>query len=186
MPDVSAASIERATGRAQDAWFDELDALDADDHTARTKALSAAHPDVSGWWIQAVVVEYERARGLREVGQSCAGDYQVSCSKTVALDADAAFERIVTADWLPGARWEEGATFTTHGGDVEVRVVTPGKQVRFWWHDDDGRATIVADVWPNKAGDKHSIRITAMGLPSQEARARHREHWKAALDVLAG
>lgn len=190
MADVSDAAIRKATGRGRDHWFAILDRHpDHLDHTARVKRLHA-EPDaesLSGWWMQSLVVEWEKARGHRVEGQSCAGDFQVSCSKTVPWSADECFERVVSTPWLHGADWTEGATWETDGGRVEVRRVQPGKQVRFFWFDADGKSTVVISFWPNAKGDKQQIIIGHSQLPSLEARDAYRARWKSALaHITAG
>lgn len=177
-------AVRNATGQGWDHWFRILDGFDADlDHTARAKALSEAAPTLSGWWMQGITVEYERERGLRQFGESSTGGFQVSCSKTVESSAEASFERVVAAPWLPGADWTEGAQWDTDGGRVEVRIVKPGKQLRFWWFDEAGKSTVIVAFVATKAG-KTQIVIAHEGLPSAEAREAYRERWKVALDLL--
>ena len=74
MPTADAALI-RATGHGYNHWFRLLDAWDATshNHTEIARWLASEH-GVPGWWTQAITVGYERARGLRAVGQQASGD----------------------------------------------------------------------------------------------------------------
>lgn len=184
--DYSDEAVQKATGHGRDHWYTILDAYGDVDHRERAKRLSEDAPELSGWWVQMITVDYERARGLREVGQSSSGDYQVSCSKTVPWSPDECFERVVSTPWLPGADWNEGAEWETDGGRVKVRIVEPGKQLRFWWYDGDGKSTVVVSFWPNAKGNKQQIIFGHSGLASKEALELYRARWKAALAQIVG
>lgn len=183
--EISDAAVERATGADWATWMERLKPWHDMDHTARVKALHAAHPDVDAWWGQMLAVEYERRAGLREVGQSCAGDYQVSCSKTVDWSRNECLERALSTPFLHGADWTTGATWESDGGRAIVRRVDD-KMVRWFWYDADGQSTVELDFWPNSTGDRMQIRFAHAGLASREARERYRKKWKAALDQIVG
>jgi hypothetical protein len=88
-------------------------------------------------------VAYERARGLRELHQSCAGDFQVSVSKTVPAAVAEVIDALKIADrraaWLwsadPGLVQALDAAFS---GDKPREVKTKGSDYawfRFPWGD---------------------------------------------------
>jgi hypothetical protein len=101
-------ATRKKTGHGFDHWFAVLDAFGAaaKGHTAAAAHLYEAH-GVPGWYAQGITVAYERARGLRQVNQSCTGTFQVSVSKTVpasvaeVVDALKSAER--RAEWLAEA-----------------------------------------------------------------------------------
>ncbi|MBM0238230.1 hypothetical protein JNW88_15675 [Micromonospora sp. ATA32] len=62
------------------------------DPGAVTDGLVTAHK-VPGWWAQTVTVGYEQARGLRAPGQSRAGGFSASGSKTVGVPRGAGCSR---------------------------------------------------------------------------------------------
>ncbi len=73
---TSDATIRERTGRGWEAWFDLLDEWGAAARTHREIARHVAgllevHP--LAWNAQAVAGSYERARGLREVGERADG-----------------------------------------------------------------------------------------------------------------
>lgn len=182
--DYSDDAIRKATGHGRDHWYRLLDSYGDLDHRGRAGRLTEDAPGLSGWWVQMVTVDYERARGLREVGQSSKGDYQVSCSKTVPWSAKECFERIVSRSWLPGADWTQGTVWEVDGAQVEVRIVEPAKQLRFFWTDHEGKGVVVVAVAPNAKGDKHQITIAHSGISSPDARERYRARWKDALKQI--
>src|SRR6266508_988043 len=84
---TSDAEIRRRTGRGWEEWFDLLDEWHADELAHKEIARRVADeleikPLV--WEAQAVTVSYERARGLRAVGQRTDG-FAITASKTVAV-----------------------------------------------------------------------------------------------------
>jgi hypothetical protein len=107
-PAITDAAIAKKTGHGYAHWFAVLDAFDAKahGHAAAANHLREMH-GVPGWHAQMITVAYERARGLRAVNQSCAGDFQVSVSKTVR----ASVAEVVRAfdDGRQRANWLRGA-----------------------------------------------------------------------------
>jgi len=87
---VSDDVIRRRTGRGWEEWFDLLDDWRATERRhgeiARRLAEELA---VDGWSAQAITVSFERARGLRAVGQHAEG-FAISASKTVGRPASTA------------------------------------------------------------------------------------------------
>lgn len=81
---VSDEAARKKTGFGHDHWFAVLDTFGAaaKGHTAAASHLYEQH-GVPGWHAQGITVAYERARGLREMNQSCTGTFQVNVSKTV-------------------------------------------------------------------------------------------------------
>lgn len=180
--DISDEAIFRATGRHRGAWHDIIESSGGEHHAQRAERLGEQHTELSGWWVQMLVVDYERAKGLREVGETSRG-FQVSTSKTLYGDPYTLFERIVATPFLPGACWEEGAAWKVEGARVEVRRVRPGKLLRWIW--DDGHAsTVVLDLWP-RSGERTQVRFTHSNLEGQMAREAFRERWRVALDKIS-
>ncbi len=175
---IDEARVLEATGFPRSHWYAMMDAYGAVDHAARARQLRSDAPDLDPWWVQTLSVDYERARGMREVGQSSTGDFQVSCSKTVAMGSEEAYEQIVATPFLAGARWLEGSTWETEGARVEVRRADPGKMLRWFWHADE-KSTV--EIHFTARSDKTTVTIRHHGLPSKEAREAYRTKWKAAL-----
>ncbi|WP_274558212.1 hypothetical protein [Streptomyces spiramyceticus] len=122
---LSGDALSASTGRDWDAWFAVLDAWQA---TARTHTEIARHlvetHGVPGWHAQSITVGYEQERGMREVGQSGEGDWQVSVSKTVNAPpervTDAFTDAALRRRWLPA-------------GEFTLRTHRPAKSVTADW-----------------------------------------------------
>lgn len=189
--DISDDKVREATGHGWQAWFRLMDALEKDakdagerpDHASRAKALGEAHQELDGWWVQMITVQYERERGHRQVGQSSRGDYQVSATKTLAIHIDEAWRRLMQRPFVGSGPWREGATWEGKGGKVEVRVVKPPTMLRFFWHDEAGRSTVIAALTEKE--NRTTITFQVEGLQDADARERERVRWSQALAVLA-
>lgn len=191
---ISDEAVQEATGRDWQSWFATLDEWGAVDrqHKAIAAHLRDAH-DLSAWWSQMVCVQYERERGLREVGEA-SGGFQLGAQKTFLPSQQAAWELLTSRAgldiWLgPQSPSElaEGQLFELASGTrVEVRVVDPGEYLRLWWHAPQWPERTVVLVRANESGSgRGTIAFGHEKLPSQQARQQMREHWKSVLDRLA-
>jgi uncharacterized protein YndB with AHSA1/START domain len=191
--EISDDAVSDATGAGWEAWFRRLDEWGAAEkgHKA-TAAHLADEYDLSGWWSQSVTVEYERERGLREVGETEQG-FQMGARKTFLPDAEAAWELITSAEglqtWLgEGAptSLEEGDTGELDDGTTyEIRVVEPGSHVRLRWHPPkwDDYSTVQVRAIESSSG-RGCVAIHHEQLPSQDARKQMKKHWRSVLSAL--
>lgn len=135
-------ATRKKTGHGLEHWFAVLDVFGAaaKGHTASAAHLYEAH-GIPGWYAQGITVAYERARGLREMNQSCAGTFQVSVSKTVPVPVAEVIDALKSAKrraaWLadaaPGLAEALDAAFS---GEKPREVKTKGSDyawVRFPW-----------------------------------------------------
>lgn len=85
-----AAAIETATGASLADWTRRLEEAGARalDHAAIARLL-VERWEITEWWAQGVTVAYEQVIGRRVPGQSSAGDFAASASRTVPGDMDA-------------------------------------------------------------------------------------------------
>lgn len=169
------AKIVARTGTGWEAWFELLDSWAAFEltHTEAARKV-AAHLGISPlhWNVQTVVTSYERAKGLREVGERVGGGFGTSASKTLAVPA----ARVVAAVSDPDqrARWIGDAPLVplgTGGGAATSRV-------RFTWGDGPSRVTAHITA---KGDAKTTITIEHTRLTAADDRARMQAHWRAAL-----
>ena len=80
-----------ATGHGWDHWFAALDEWGARERKhADIARWLRDDAGVPGWYSQAIAVTYERARGLRAVGEGVNG-FAVSASRTIAVPAEVLF-----------------------------------------------------------------------------------------------
>lgn len=171
MPAISDDAVAARTGRRWPQWFKLLDAKGARrlDHKGIVAILAKA-PAVGPWWRQMITVEYERARGLREVHQQSTG-YTVNVSRTMP----AAAGRIFTA-WKDAAarrRWLARPAIT-------ISSATRSKTVRACLADGsllDVRITV-------KGVRKAQVAVEQSRLGSRAGVERQRAFWKARLAKL--
>ncbi len=180
--DIQDASVVAATGAGWTSWMERLDALPGDNHTARVQALAKAYPDLSSWWCQTIVVHFERERGLRIVGQSSLGDFQVSCSKTLPTTPERAWSQLESLAFVGKGAWKQGATWIHEKAGVEVRRCEPPDIVRFFLFEDGGRSTVEVHIEAKET--RARVLFHHSGLPSAEAREAARARWKGVLAEL--
>ncbi|MFC5929611.1 hypothetical protein D6T64_17420 [Cryobacterium melibiosiphilum] len=105
---ISDEALIAATGRSRDDWFallDEQGMAGAPAHGRWPSKPAWPHPQIArwlhdehgvdAWWCQGITVGYEQARGLRRPGQRADGTFEVSASKTFALEQTQALDVVV-------------------------------------------------------------------------------------------
>lgn len=193
---VSDGAVEAATGRDWAAWFDWLDEHDAADldHRGIVALFADAGVD-NGWWQQTVAVGYERARGLRAVGETADAGFQVGVQRTLPVGQDALWDWLVApegvAAWLgavagfepsPGHRYE-----TADGTTGEVRTVKPGERLRLTWQPSGREAATTLQLTlacPRNDASKTTLRFHHERLAGAAEREAMRDRWRAVLDRL--
>lgn len=185
---VSDEAMIKATGHGPDHWYPILDEIAKDASLERkqivTQLWRSNEDKLSAWWAQMTTVEWERVRGRRELNQSCTGDWQMSTQKTFAGDAMAAWDKVVSTDWLDGLRYEEGYEFSSDGVDFTVRAVRPGKLLRIWWTENGHKSTLEVMFTPAK--EKCAVRFQHQKLGVESDVERFKQRWKGALaDIFA-
>lgn len=188
--EISDEKIKTTTGRTWKEWFEILDAADA---------MKLPHKQIAswlydnhlhrGWWCQSITVAYEKARGLRVLGQTADTGFQLGTQKTFSLAPselwDFLFSRQGLRIWLGETtdfKLDEKTPYTTDNGTYgEVRTLDPGKRLRMTWQpaDWDEPSTLQLYLTPTKTGT--SLGFHQEKLADQEARAHMLKHWKAVL-----
>ena len=108
---MSDEAIRRRTGRGWEEWFGLLDEWGAVERPHREVARWVAEEHgIDGWGAQAVTVTYERARGLRAVGEGPDG-FTITASKTVEVPVGRLYDAVVDESlrkrWLPDGELRE-------------------------------------------------------------------------------
>jgi hypothetical protein len=169
---MSEEAVRRRTGRGWEEWFDLLDEWNAAERSHKDIATWLREGQgVDGWGAQSVTVSYERARGLRAVGERPEG-FSVTAQKTVAVPVDRLYEAFVDESlrerWLPG-------------GELRERTTTKPKAARFEWDDDETRVV----VWFTAQGDaKSTVALEHERLPDAEEADRMKAFWRERVAVL--
>ena len=115
-----------------------------------------------------ITVSYQRARGLRAVGQIKDG-WTVNASKTIDVPVDELFDALEDLDvrkqWLPDA-------------ELAPRTVTRPKSARYDWEDGSTRVVV---AWEAKDEKKSTIYISHERLPDADTAEAMKGYWRAAL-----
>ena len=169
---VSEEAIRRRTGRGWEQWFDLLDEWGAVErpHKEIARWLVDEHR-VDGWGAQSVTVSYERARGLRAVGEHADG-FAITASRTVAVPVERLYDAFVDESlreqWLPGAELRE-------------RTATRPKGARFDWGD--GRTRVVVG-FEAKGETKSTAALAHERLADAEEAERMKAYWRERVTAL--
>jgi len=171
---TSDENIRARTGRGWEEWFDLLDDLGAADRSHREAAIWVAeqqgiHP--LAWNAQAVVGSYERARGLRAVGEHADG-FRVSATKTVAVPVERLYDTFVDPRrrrrWLPD-------------GELRRRTATKPRSARFDWGD--GR-TRVHVTFAAKSPGKSTVSLSHERLADADEAERMKTFWRQRVTTM--
>jgi hypothetical protein len=165
--------VQRATARGRDEWFELLDAWGAAGRPYREIAdwLTSEH-DLSRWWAQKIIVEYEQARGLRPPGVRPDGTFSVTTSRTVAVPVARLFDAFADPNlrerWLPGAVMRE-------------RTSQRGRSARFDWGDGSTRVNV---DFIDKGRSKSMVGLTHEKLADADEAENMKAMWKERLAEL--
>lgn len=165
--------VQRATGRTRGEWFALLDRWGARGRPYKEIAgwLTTKH-ELSKWWAQKLIVEYEQARGVREPGVRRNGTFEVTASKTVGVPCDRLFHAFVDA--RRRRRW-------LTDGRMRLTASQPGRAAHFEWEDGRSRVTVsFEDKGSSKAGVAVAHQRIATSREAQALKAR----WRARLAEL--
>jgi uncharacterized protein YndB with AHSA1/START domain len=171
---TSDEAIRRRTGRGWEQWFDLLDDWGAAERPHREIARWVAAPlgiEPLVWEAQAVTVSYERARGLRAVGEHADG-FAITASRTVAVPVDRLYEAFVDESlrerWLPGEELRE-------------RTATRPKSARFDWGHGHTRVIV---GFTAKGDAKSTVALQHERLADAEEAERMKARWRERLVAL--
>jgi uncharacterized protein YndB with AHSA1/START domain len=165
-------AIRRRTGEGWEHWFDVLDDWGATDrrHGEIAAWLQEEH-GVDGWGAQAITVSYERARGMREVGERADG-FAVSASKTVAVPVERLF--LAFADEEARRRW-------LPDGDLRERTALPHRTLRYDWEDGTTRVNV---FFTAKGDAKSTATVSHERLADASEAARMKAWWRERVSAL--
>ncbi|WP_299169825.1 hypothetical protein [uncultured Arthrobacter sp.] len=173
------APIERATNRSWNEWLAFLERagakdLNHKDIASKVNSELEGTMDQAGWWAQSVAVAYEHHIGRRIPGQRSDGTFQLSVSRSTALDLEELMRQ-----------WTE---FASSNSTIQELLAEPartsGTDRRMSWRTTavDGSSILVTSE--AKKNGTASIVATQMGLPSPEANDAAREHWVGLLTAF--
>jgi hypothetical protein len=165
--------VRRSTGRDRKEWFALLDKWGAPRREYREIAdwLTGKH-DLSSWWAQKLIVEYEQARGLRGPGVRPDGTFSVGASKTVAVPVERLYEAFV--DPKERKRWLPGAV-------MRLRSSQPGRRAHFDWEDGATRVNVEVSA---KGEARSQVAVEHVRLPDARAGEERKQYWREQLVAL--
>src|SRR4051794_20301663 len=171
---TSDENIRRRTGKGWEEWFDLLDDWGAAERSHREIARWVAEQQgvvPLAWNAQAVAGSYERARGLRAVGEHADG-FSITASRTVAVPVDRLYDAFVDEGerrrWLPEA-------------DLRERTATRPRSVRFDWGDGASRVHVTLLA---KDEAKSVATVEHARLPDAEEAERMKAYWRERVSTL--
>jgi hypothetical protein len=166
--------IRERTGRGWEEWFDLLDEWGAAERPHREISRWVADQLGIGplvWEAQAVTSSYERARGLRAVGETEQG-FAVSATRTVAVPVERLFDAVVDesqrVSWLPD-------------GELSERTATRPRSARFDWGDGTTRVHVVFD---SKGEHKSTMALQHVRLSDAGEAERMKAYWRERVGAL--
>jgi len=169
----SSDALRRATGRDYNEWFARLDAWGAPGRPYREIAdwLTGRH-DVSRWWAQKLIVEYEQERGSRPPGIRRDGTFEVGASKTVAVPVERLFDAFVNSrqrrKWLTDR-------------SMSLRTSKPDREARFVW--EDGVTRVVVE-FTAKGKTKSQVYVRHEHLPNARTAEETKAYWRERMVAL--
>lgn len=171
MPKTS--GVKRATGRERDEWFTLLDKWGAAGRPYREIAawLTGTH-EVSKWWAQKLIVEYEQERGLRPPGVRPDGSFEVSASRTIGVPVGRLFDSFVDA--YRRSRW-------LTDGKMTLRTSQPDQSAAFEWEDGRSRVNV---GFTDKGPAKSTVAVAHQKLADAAEAEATKALWKERLTEL--
>jgi uncharacterized protein YndB with AHSA1/START domain len=166
--------IRRRTGRGWEEWFELLDEWGAatlpHKEVARRVAAELAIESLA-WHAQAITVSYERARGVRVVGQRSDG-FAVTAQRTVAVPVELLFDAFVDGSlrgrWLPE-------------DELRERTATKPKSARFDWADGETRVNV---TFLEKGDAKSTVVVEHARLADAGEAEQTKAFWRDRLTAL--
>ncbi len=196
-PRISDKSVQEATGKAWHEWFALLDKKGAKDmlHAEIVHLLREGKYLKNSWWCQSVTVEYEYARGKRDVGQTGLVGYEIGAQKMMTISPEEAWDLITSpkgrAIWLGDSdnlSLMSGEKYATKEGTIgEIRTIKPGERIRLSFQPKgwDKPSTLQVTIFcPRNTKDKTNIHFHQEKLPNAQMREQMRHHWHNVLITL--
>jgi uncharacterized protein YndB with AHSA1/START domain len=171
---TSDEAIRRRTGRGWEEWFDLLDAWGAAGRPHREIARWVAGQlgiEPLAWNAQAIAGSFERARGLRAVGEHPDG-FSITVSRTVAVPPQRLFDAFV--DEAERMRW-------LPDGQLRLRTATAPRSARFDWGDGPTRVHVVIDA---KGEARSTVSLTHIRLAGAHEAEDMKARWRERLGGL--
>jgi hypothetical protein len=172
-PVAKVDGVITATGRGREEWFALLDEWGAAGRSYRDIFDWLVHEhDLSKWWSQKLIVEYQQARGLRRSGVRPNGTFEVSTSKTMNVPVELLFDAFVNPsrrqNWLTD-------------GKMSLRTSQKNESARFDWEDGSTRVNV---SFIDRGPDKSIVSVAHERLDDEGIAGATKADWKDRLAHL--
>ena len=182
------------TGKSRKQWHAILDKFDCKKkgHKASAAHLYKDH-GTTYWWAQTITIDYERANGIREVGQRSGGRFAVNVSRTIDVPVEDAWN--AWADAKQVSKWfgmkhkqkfEESGTYSnTNGGKGVFKKIAPNDRIHFTRESEKRCAdSLVIVQFLKKGASKTTVAVTHELMQSKKCADEMKEEWAWALTSL--
>jgi hypothetical protein len=172
-PKASEEAVKTKTGKTWPEWFSLLDKAGARkmQYIDILNMLFNKHK-LNMWWGQKVAKRYAQKHGLREVYETCTGDFSSSVSRTFACGVGEIYlawkNPNTRASWLKG-------------DSLEVSSGQPNKTLRGAWDGNTSRLEI--RFYPKGAG-KTQVVVDHMKMDTSKQAIAMKTFWSENLDRL--
>lgn len=190
---MSDEAVKSKTGRTWEQWFALLDKWRAADKGHKLAARHLADQyGLTSWWSHTVTVEFERARGLREIHETTKG-FVASVSRTMAAPVGAVFRAFAEPESLKAwftahakVDFREGGQYSTSDGATGVyKRIQPDRRILFTWsHPDHAEGSQVEVRFEPLGPDKCRVVLTHSQIANGSDRDGLKAHWVGSLDAL--
>jgi len=185
-------AIQAATGKTWDEWFTVLD--ERGGPAAGRRAIGDylySEYKVDIWWVSAINVQYEAARGVKERDGRGKG-YTICATKTITAPLDRVYAAWASAaeldQWFGSdhhADVSDGGSYSNSDGDTGTyKRVRPNKDLRFTWENPAHQPSIVDVLFADKGKGKTGVQVTHDRIQTREEADGLRAGWGEALDRL--
>ena len=192
--ELSDKTFLEKTGKSRKQWHSILDKFDCKKkgHKASAEHLYKEH-GASYWWAQTITVDYERAKGIREVGQRSGGKFAVNVSRTIDASVGDAWNAWADArhvnKWLATRqrqKFAEGGSFSNADGDKGVfKKIVPNDRLHFTLENGNAyRGSLVIVQFLKKGAGKTTVAVSHESLPNRKSVDDMKERWTWALTSL--
>jgi uncharacterized protein YndB with AHSA1/START domain len=182
------------TGKGRSEWHAILDAFGCKEkgHKATADFLNKEH-GVSYWWSQQITIDYERAKGIREVGQRHHKGFAVNVTRTIEAPVEKAWSAWANpaelSTWFTTEAqqdFREGGSYQNADKDKGVfKKIVPNQRLEFTWDNEKhSPGSIVIVEFMSKGPNKTTVAITHDKLADSQATADMKIGWTWALTSL--
>lgn len=193
MPNLTDASVKKATGKTMKEWVAALDKFGGVDK-GRREVVNHLYAELNKdiWWASTLGVEYEKAKGLKEKDGRAKG-YGICVTKTIKAPVAKVFaawkDPKQLNQWMGSKfkqEFKDGGTFSNGDGDKgQYKRIRENKDLRFTWDAEDLAPDTLVDVtFAAKGDDKCLVTLNHTRIQDRTEADMLRDGWGACFEKL--